>query len=86
MNQTTIDSLRAALSARSTDDPTFATEAVDLLLRAALTAGVSDLHLLPAHHGLEITWRVDGVLQPLAVLPAAASPRVVARLKVLADY
>ena len=85
MNQSTIDSLRTALSARTIDDPTFATEAVDQLLRTALAAGVSDLHLLPSQQGLEIAWRVDGVLQPLAILPAAASPRIIARLKVLAD-
>jgi general secretion pathway protein E len=80
-----IDSLRAALAARSATDPAFATEAVDLLLQAALAAGASDLHLLPTQEGLDIAWRVDGVLQPLALLPPAASPRVVARLKVLAD-
>ena len=30
-------------------------------------------------------WRIDGVLQPVAVLPAKLAPNVVARLKVLAE-
>jgi type II secretory ATPase GspE/PulE/Tfp pilus assembly ATPase PilB-like protein len=34
---------------------------------------------------LELRWRIDGVLQAIAQLPAKGSPNIVARLKVLAD-
>ena len=57
---------------------------VDELLRQARQARASDLHLLPTELGLEIRWRVDGVLQPVTTWPSDLIPRVVARLKVLA--
>jgi type II secretory ATPase GspE/PulE/Tfp pilus assembly ATPase PilB-like protein len=80
-----IDALRGAVAAKSHQDPAYATDAVDLLLRAALTAGASDVHLQPTAEGLDVRWRVDGVLHPVVVLPAAGAAKVVARLKVLAD-
>lgn len=63
----------------------FATEAVDAVLRLAREARASDVHLQPGPGGLAVSWRVDGVLQPVGTLPASLSPNVVARLKVLAD-
>jgi general secretion pathway protein E len=65
--------------------PRFATEAVDQVLAAARAAGASDVHFHPRTEGLDIRWRIDGVLQPVAVLPARVGPNVVARLKVLGD-
>ena len=47
--------------------------------------GPSDVHLHPATEGLDMRWRIDGVLQPVAVLPRELAPNVVARLKVLAE-
>ncbi|RUL88075.1 GspE/PulE family protein [Tautonia sociabilis] len=73
------------LSALDPASPRFATEAVDLLLAASRRAGASDLHLQPTPEGLVAQVRIDGVLQPLAVLPASMAPNVVARLKVLAE-
>jgi type II secretory ATPase GspE/PulE/Tfp pilus assembly ATPase PilB-like protein len=58
---------------------------VDLLLAAAREAGASDIHLQPGPEGLDVRWRLDGVLQPVALLPARLAPNVVARLKVLAE-
>jgi len=63
----------------------YVTELVDALLARAREAGASDVHLLPSDDGLEVRWRVDGVLQPVATLPIALAPNVVARLKVEAD-
>lgn len=65
--------------------PTYATEVVDLVLLEARALGASDVHLQPTAEGLELRWRIDGVLQPAALLPLSAAPNVVARLKVLAD-
>ena len=79
------DSLRAQLAALVPTSTRFATEAVDLLLSGARASGASDLHLQPAADGLEARWRIDGVLHPVALLPAPVAPNVVARLKVLAD-
>jgi type II secretory ATPase GspE/PulE/Tfp pilus assembly ATPase PilB-like protein len=66
-------------------DPRYATDAVDAILAGAKGADASDVHFQPSADGLEIRWRVDGVLQPVGVLPSKLGPNVVARLKVLAE-
>jgi type II secretory ATPase GspE/PulE/Tfp pilus assembly ATPase PilB-like protein len=64
-------------------DPQFATEFVKALLVAARDAGASDVHLDPAADGIDVRWRLDGVLQPLTRVPKELGPNVIARLKVL---
>src|SRR6516165_11764258 len=73
------------LARLDTGNPRYATEVVDLLLRQARAVGASDLHFHPRVEGLDLRWRIDGVLQPVAVLPAKLAPNIVARLKVLAE-
>jgi type II secretory ATPase GspE/PulE/Tfp pilus assembly ATPase PilB-like protein len=63
----------------------YATRFVDRLLCAARECTASDVHVLPTPAGLEISWRIDGVLQTLGVFPPGSTSSVVARLKVLAD-
>jgi type II secretory ATPase GspE/PulE/Tfp pilus assembly ATPase PilB-like protein len=58
---------------------------VESLLAAARELKASDIHLQPTHDGLEVRWRLDGVLQPAGHLPVGVSANVIARLKVLAD-
>ncbi len=58
---------------------------VDSLLTAAIAAKASDIHLRPAAEGLEVSWRLDGVLSPMAIWPKTWMANVVARLKVLAQ-
>jgi type II secretory ATPase GspE/PulE/Tfp pilus assembly ATPase PilB-like protein len=41
------------------------------------------LHIDPAADGLDVRWRLDGVLQPLGRVPKDVSSNVIARLKVL---
>ena len=64
----------------------FATEAVEALLADARDIGASDVHLIPRDGGkrVEILWRIDGVLQPCADVPQAAT-NLITRLKVLAQ-
>lgn len=76
---------RLELSKRNPKHAGYATEVVDLILGEAQILGASDIHLRPTPEGLEVQWRIDGVLQPGALLPASIAPNVVARLKVLAD-
>jgi type II secretory ATPase GspE/PulE/Tfp pilus assembly ATPase PilB-like protein len=57
---------------------------VEALLQAALTARASDLHLVPTLDGLDLSWRRDGVLNPLCHWTTALTSNIVARLKVLA--
>ncbi|WP_422930345.1 GspE/PulE family protein [Singulisphaera sp. PoT] len=73
------------LASKSPGRPTYALEAVDLVLAEARTLGASDIHWLPTAEGLALSWRIDGVLQPAALLPVGVAPNVVARLKVLAE-
>ena len=85
MRATTTESLRDAIAAKPPQDPDYATAAVDLLLRAALAEGASDIHVQPTAEGLDVRWRVDGVLHSVATLPPISALKVVSRLKVLAD-
>ncbi len=78
-------SIRDSLAALAPQSPGYATDAADLLLRAANDLGASDLHLQPTADGLDVRWRIDGVLHAVALLPVQAAPKVIARLKVLAD-
>ena len=75
----------AFLPKRPSTDPEYVPELVDSLLAAAREAGASDVHLVPAESEVQVSWRIDGVLQPVARLPGEIRTNVVARLKVLAE-
>ncbi len=62
-----------------------AVDLVDLILEESRKASASDVHLQPTLEGLEMRWRIDGVLRTTGLLPPAISGNVVARLKVLAE-
>jgi len=66
-------------------DTAYATRFVELLLDAASELVASDVHLQPTSDGLEIRWRLDGVLQRLGTFPTGESADIVTRLKVLAE-
>ena len=59
-------------------------ELVNELVRRAGTARASDVHFEPGRAGLAVRFRVDALLQDVEQLPAAITPNVVSRLKVLA--
>ena len=65
---------RRALETLSSD-ASYSTEAVDLLLKAATELQASDLHLQPTAEGLDVRWRIDGVLNPVVVLPGGRPRR-----------
>ncbi|MBT4867333.1 MAG: type II/IV secretion system protein [Planctomycetaceae bacterium] len=73
------------LPARKSSDPEYVSELVDAVLRSAREAAASDVHLQPTAEHLEMKWRIDGVLQPVAEFPLELATKVVARLKVLAE-
>ncbi|MEB3307792.1 MAG: GspE/PulE family protein [Cyanobacteriota bacterium] len=59
---------------------------VDRLLVEALRSGASDIHIEPQENGLEVRFRVDGLLQKLdEQLPRAMAPALISRLKIMAD-
>lgn len=57
---------------------------VNQLLRQAVTAGASDLHLEPAEGGLRVRMRIDGFLQPVMNRADVPVKRIISRLKVMA--
>jgi type II secretory ATPase GspE/PulE/Tfp pilus assembly ATPase PilB-like protein len=65
-------------------DAEYAARSVDAVLAAARNAGASDVHFQPTANGLELKYRIDGVLMTVAAFPAAVSVNIIARLKVLA--
>lgn len=65
--------------------PDFATNVVDRILAAAQRLFASDVHLQPYAEGLDLLFRIDGVLHVAATFPASVAANVVARLKVLAE-
>lgn len=65
-------------------DMEYATRFVDRLLADAAERQATDVHLQPTREGLEVRWRLDGVLQSLGVFPPGEHTDVVTRLKVVA--
>jgi general secretion pathway protein E len=76
--------LRVALNGLPPGDPRFATEFVNAVLRAARDTAASDVHIDPLPEGLDVRWRLDGVLQPLVRIEKNVAPNVIARIKVMA--
>ena len=79
-----VTTLHDSLLALNIDDDQYATDFIDLLLSGARQARASDLHLHPAASGLEVRWRIDGVLNPLGVFPSGCRTDPISRLKVMA--
>lgn len=83
MWQPTARGLSDDLASLNPADPEYASRSVDAALAAARRAGASDVHFQPTGDGLELKYRVDGVLMPVAVFPAPLAVNITARLKVL---
>lgn len=84
MTATTSPELASQLSKLNAAQNAYASQFVGELLAAACQRGVSDVHLHPTASGLEVRWRIDGVLQPVGTFPPGETADVVSRLKVLA--
>lgn len=67
----------------SPESDQFVPDMVRQMLKLARQNRVSDVHLVPTDNGLRMQWRIDGVLQTIAMFDAELSPRIIARLKVL---
>ncbi|MBC8351257.1 MAG: type II/IV secretion system protein [Planctomycetes bacterium] len=78
-------SVHDRLAELDSSSPEYATAFVDQLLDAASRIQASDVHLQPTADGLDVRWRLDGVLQPVGVFPRGDAADVVSRMKVLAE-
>src|SRR5262249_25796741 len=77
--------LQAKLDAVDVAGPERTGRLVDLILADAVRCSASDIHVEPTHSAVEVRYRLDGVLQPVASLRRDLAPNLVARLKVLAE-
>src|SRR3954465_15030307 len=58
---------------------------VHRVIKDAVERGASDIHYEPGEEEMRIRYRIDGVLQEAATVPASAVPAVVSRVKILSD-
>lgn len=79
------DETQSVLTQLDASATEYATQFVDALLDAARRLGTSDVHLQPCPEGLDVAWRLDGVLQPIGRFRRGAKSDVIARLKVMAE-
>lgn len=61
------------------------TKVVAVMLRQAVEAKASDIHIEPTKKELRVRFRIDGVLHANLILPLPVHPAVVARIKILAN-
>ncbi len=73
------------LEALEGSEETGVADAVDLLISQGAYHAASDIHLEPWADCLSLRYRLDGILQQIAVIPRDYQPKVTARIKVLAD-
>ncbi len=60
-------------------------KAVNVILAKALSEGVSDIHVEPQEHEMQVRMRKDGVLQGYFKFPKKVIPAITSRFKILAD-
>jgi type IV pilus assembly protein PilB len=77
--------LQPIVSAGDTMDDNQAVDVVDALLANAAHQGASDIHIEPQQNSVQIRQRLDGVLTVLESLPLAIAPRLISRIKVMAQ-
>ena len=58
---------------------------VDQLIRSAIEEGASDVHLEPMANKLRLRYRLDGVLVQKMDFPREYTPRIISRIKLLAE-
>ena len=82
------DTKRVPLSTSSSDvgpvDPTDIIRALDEIIRRAVAARASDIHIETKPDRVRVRYRVDGVMSEQPYLPLSAAAPLVSRIKVLA--
>ncbi len=70
-------------SPEASDDPI--TKLVASIIRGAIEARASDIHIEPQTSELRVRYRVDGMLRRAVDVPIAAQPEVISHIKILAQ-
>jgi general secretion pathway protein E/type IV pilus assembly protein PilB len=68
----------------SPGDEVDAVQVLDRVVRRAVSAGASDVHLEPKRDSLRVRFRIDGVMVSQGQLPSELAPSLTSRIKVLA--
>ncbi len=58
---------------------------VQRVISEAVDRGSSDIHFEPQEEEMRVRYRIDGVLQEAAIVPAGVIPAVTSRIKILSD-
>lgn len=58
---------------------------VNLLISQAIQDRASDIHIEPAEHGMNVRYRIDGVLHEMQRAPKQIQNGVISRLKIMSD-
>lgn len=61
------------------------TRIVDVIIKHAILARASDIHIEPQENDLRIRYRVDGILHSSLVVPKIVHPAVISRIKILSN-
>ncbi len=77
-----VDLERQRLAQQSDDAPIV--KLVNSIIEGALKERASDIHLEPHESNLRVRYRIDGALYDIMSTPAASSPAVISRLKIMA--
>src|SRR5690606_5357956 len=60
------------------------TDVVTMILAGALQSNASDIHIEAEEEDIKLRYRIDGVLQTIAILAKASWPKIVSRIKLMA--
>ena len=61
------------------------TELVSMVTASALKAGASDIHIEAEEQDIKIRFRIDGILNTVAEVPTESWPKIISRVKLLAN-
>ena len=71
------------ISQRVADDPI--TKLVASIIRGAIDAGSSDIHIEPQQADVRVRYRVDGILRGAITIPASVKDEVVSHIKIMSE-
>jgi type II secretory ATPase GspE/PulE/Tfp pilus assembly ATPase PilB-like protein len=84
MSQTVAEHFETWLLESRKHSGDFIVALIDKILIGAVSLSASDIHFQPGRNGIEVRFRLDGVLHILGSLPLEHSAQIAARLKVFA--
>lgn len=59
------------------------TEIISIIMAGAVKMGASDIHIEPQENGMRLRFRIDGVLQDIALFPVEVCRFIVSRIKMM---